>query len=206
MATYRQLLRELADENYGYITTGDAAELGVPAVELRKLAARGALRHVRRGVYRFADARRTERDVYAEAVVRVGPDAYLIGDAVLGLLGLAMVEPKRIKVGVPRRTRPKDPGFVDVVQRDVPPERLTTYEGIRATTVAQALMDARTTVMTERLLDALAEAKRDGLVPPAEAARLRRSLTSPVRRRAASGRKAGSAQVERRAGREKVSA
>ncbi len=185
--TYRQQLRELAAENYGYVTTEDAAGLGVPAVELRKLASRGALRHVRRGVYRFADARRTERDAYAEAVVRVGPDAYLIGDAVLGLLGLAMVEPKRIKVGVPRRTRHKRPGFVDIVQRDVPPELLTTYKGIRATTVAQALMDSRATVMKERLLDALTQAKRDGLIHADEAARLRRRLNARTARSALAG-------------------
>ncbi len=206
MATYRQQLRELADENHGYITTGDATELGVPAVELRKLAARGALRHVSRGVYRFADARRTERDAYAEAVVRVGPDAYLIGDAVLGLLGLAMVEPKRIKVGVPRRIRQKDPGFVDIVRRDVPPELLTTYEGIRATTVAQALMDARTSVMTERLLDALAEAKRAGLISTAEAARLRRKLRRPAGRQAPGDPGRDGTQADSVAGRAKAGA
>ena len=178
MATYRQVLRELADENYGYITTREAAELGVPAVELRKLAARGALRHVRRGAYRFEDARRTEYDAYAEAVVRGGEGAYLMGDAVLGLLGLAMVEPKRIKVGVPRRTRQKDPGFVDVVQRDLPREVLTTYAGIWSTTVAQALLDSRETVMTERLLDALKAARRAGLVDRGEATRVRKLLTT----------------------------
>ena len=67
----------------GYFTTLATAEIGVPPVELRNLAARGALRHVRRGVYRFEDARRTERDAFAEAVVRVGKDAYLTHDTVL---------------------------------------------------------------------------------------------------------------------------
>jgi len=181
--TYRQQLRELADENYGYVSTRDAADLGVPAVELRKLAARGALRQVRRGLYRFTDARRTRYDAYAEAVARTGRDAYLIGDAVLALLGLAMVEPRRIKVATPHRTRPKDPGFVDVIQRALPPELITTYEGIRATTVAQAILDSQGTVMTERLLDALSEARRAGLVDAGEAARVRRRLTAAQKRR-----------------------
>ena len=176
--SYRQQLRELADENYGYITTREAADLGIPAVELRKLAARGALRHVRRGLYRFVDARRTQYDAYAEAVARTGEDAYLTGDAVLALLGLAMVEPRRIKVATPRRTRPKDPGFVDVIQRDFPAELITTYEGIRSTTVTQAILDSRGTVLTERLLDALTEARHAGLVDPGETARVRRSLTA----------------------------
>lgn len=178
MVTYRQQLRELAEENFGYVTTRDAADLGVPAVELRKLAARGALQHVRRGVYRFTDARRTHRDAYAEAVVRTGEEAYLMGEAVLGLLGLAMVEPRRITVATPRRTRVKDPGFVDVVRRDLPAELITTYEGIRATTVGQAILDSRGTVLTERLLDALTEARRAGLIDPKEAVRVRRRLTA----------------------------
>lgn len=176
--TYRQQLRELANESYGYITTRDAADLDIPAVELRKLAARGALQHVSRGVYRFADARRTHRDAYAEAVIRTGDDAYLTADAVLGLLGLAMVEPQRIKVATPRRTRPKDPGFVEIIQRQLPPERITTYKGIRATTVGQAILDSQGTIMTERLLDALAEARRTGLIDPREAARIRRRLAA----------------------------
>ncbi|MBK8074509.1 MAG: type IV toxin-antitoxin system AbiEi family antitoxin domain-containing protein [Kineosporiaceae bacterium] len=180
--TYRQQLRELANESYGYITTRDAADLDIPAVELRKLAARGALQHVSRGVYRFTDARRTHRDAYAEAVIRTGEDAYLTADAVLGLLGLAMVEPQRIKVATPRRTRPKDPGFVEIVQRQLPPEHITTYRGIRATTVGQAILDSQGTVMTERLLDALTEARHAGLIDPREAARIRRHLTATTRK------------------------
>lgn len=38
--TYRQVVREIALDNYGYVTTKDAAEAGVPAVELPKLATR----------------------------------------------------------------------------------------------------------------------------------------------------------------------
>ncbi len=192
--TYRQQLREIADENYGYVTTRDAADLGIPTVELRKLAARGALQHVRRGVYRFTDARRTQRDAYAEAVIRTGDDAYLIGDAVLALLGLAMVEPKRIKVATPRRTRPKDPGFVDIVQRALPPELITTYEGIRSTTVGQAILDSRGTVMTERLLAALTEARHAGLIDPREATRVRRRLTAVAPSRNVPSRRPHAAQ------------
>ena len=40
---YRQTVREIALDQYGYVTTRDAADAGVPVVELRKLAARGAL-------------------------------------------------------------------------------------------------------------------------------------------------------------------
>ena len=38
---YRDIVREIALDQYGYVTTKQAAEAGVPAVELPKLAARG---------------------------------------------------------------------------------------------------------------------------------------------------------------------
>ncbi|MDQ2707390.1 MAG: type IV toxin-antitoxin system AbiEi family antitoxin domain-containing protein [Actinomycetota bacterium] len=44
--TYRQQLRELAFDTHGVVTTRDAQAAVVPAVELRKLAARGALAHL----------------------------------------------------------------------------------------------------------------------------------------------------------------
>ena len=70
--TYRRRVRERALDQYGYVTTEDAADLGVPPVELRKLAARGGLEHVAYGLYRFDDVRPTPRDEFMEAVLRVG--------------------------------------------------------------------------------------------------------------------------------------
>lgn len=181
--TYRRTLREIAEEQYGYITTKDAHDLGVPAVELRKLAQRGALENIARGLYRFTDARSTSKDLYAEAVLRVGPDAHLDGEAVLALHGLALVEPKRITVATPHRVRIADPGFVEIVQRHAPAEEVTEYDGIPATRVWKALIDAHTTVMTERLRTALTLAIRRDLVTPLEARRVRRALSAPVRER-----------------------
>ena len=47
--SYRSTLREFAQEQHGYVTTRDARALGVPPIELRKLAGRGALTNVARG-------------------------------------------------------------------------------------------------------------------------------------------------------------
>lgn len=40
---------------YGYVTAADARTLGIPMVELGKLAARGQIHHVAYGLYRFDD-------------------------------------------------------------------------------------------------------------------------------------------------------
>src|SRR3954464_4863876 len=119
--TYRRRLRERALDQYGYVTTRDARELGVPPVELRKLSQRGGLEHVAHGLYRFDDIPHTGRDQFMEAVLRVGPDAFLVGDAVLALHDLALVNPRAIRVATPHRERHRLPDFLKVERRDVPP-------------------------------------------------------------------------------------
>jgi predicted transcriptional regulator of viral defense system len=59
--TYRRRLFRRALDQYGFVTTQDAADLGVPAVELRKLAGTGGIEHISYGLYRFDDVPRTRR-------------------------------------------------------------------------------------------------------------------------------------------------
>lgn len=167
--TYRRRLFDRALDQYGYVTTPDAAEVGVPPVELRKLAGRGGLEHVAYGLYRFDDVPRTGRDEYMEAVLRVGRDAYLTHDAVLALHDLGLVNPRRIRVGTPHRVRARMPEHIEVVQRHLEPAELTAYEGIPSATVARALLDCRGILMGDRLTDAAREAARQGLLRRSEA-------------------------------------
>jgi predicted transcriptional regulator of viral defense system len=171
--TYRELVRKHALEQYGYITTAEAEGLAVPPVELRKLAARGALTHIGHGLYRLVDVPGNDLDEFAEAVFRVGADAYLTHDAVLAFHGLGLVNPRRIRVGTPHRVRTKLPESIVVVHRQLPPDALTAYEGIPSTTVAQAILDCRGLMMQDRLRDAVTQARKEGLLTRAEASRLR---------------------------------
>jgi predicted transcriptional regulator of viral defense system len=174
--TYREQLREVAEERYGYVTTRDLGELKIPPVELRKLAARGKLEHVRRGVYRFPDTRPTERDEFMAAVMCVGDGAFLTHDAVLALHGLGLVNPKKIRVATPHRIRHKIPNFVEVHQRTLPANEVEVFEAIPTTRVARAIIDSCGLVMTERLKEALAVARRQGLVTRKEAIQVRKAL------------------------------
>lgn len=162
--TYRRRLYQRAVDQYGYITTRDAANLGVPPVELRKIAARGGLTHVGRGVFRFDDIPRTGLEPFMEAVLRVGDDAYLTADAVLAMHGLALANPRRIRVGTPRRVRAGLPPTIEVLRQRVDPEDLTEHEGIPMTTVAKAITDARDVIMRDRLVEAAREAVQRGLM------------------------------------------
>ncbi len=173
--TYRDELREIAFDHYGLVTTKDAESAGVPPVELRKLASRGALERRGYGVYRYVNAPVTDRDQFAEAVLLAGDGAYLTHDAVLAFHRLALVNPRRIKVAAPRRVRAALPGYIELIKRELPAGAITEYEGVRSTTVRQALADCRDLVMPHRLAEATSEARVRGLITSDEARRLHRN-------------------------------
>lgn len=174
-AKYRDIVREIALDHYGYVSTREAVKAGVPAVELPKLAARGGLDNVAYGLYRVPDIPPTRYDQFAEALLRAGERAYLHGESVLALFGLADVNPRRIKVAVPRRARPKLPSFVELTQvRDG--VRTTLYEGLAAQPVADALLQCRGRIPTERLLDATKQARSEGLLTTAEWQRVKKGI------------------------------
>lgn len=175
--TYRQIVRGIAIDSYGYVTTTQAVAAEVPAIELPKLAARGGLDHVAYGLYRVPDLPSTAYDQFAEALLRVGEGAYLHGESVLALLGLADVNPRHIKVAVPRRARTSLPPFVELthVKADV---RTTLYEGLRAQSVADALLECRGRIEIGLLLEAGEQARKDGLLTTSEWQRVRKGLRS----------------------------
>ena len=84
--TYYDDLYEHAVDNYYLVTTDDANNLGIPPVELAKLAKRGRLQNLGRGLYRLTRYVPSEFDPYAIAVARVVGSAYLYGESVLALL------------------------------------------------------------------------------------------------------------------------
>lgn len=166
-AKYRDIIREIAFDHYGYVTTKDAADAGVPAVELPKLAARGGLTNVAYGLYRVPDIPPTRYDQFAEALLRVGEGAYLHGESVLALFGLADVNPRRIKVAVRRRARSKLPAFIELAQV-AGDARTMLYEGLESQSVADALLECRGRIELERLLVAAKQARVEGLLTTAE--------------------------------------
>ncbi|ACZ29493.1 hypothetical protein Xcel_0454 [Xylanimonas cellulosilytica DSM 15894] len=174
---YRDIVREVALDHFGYVTTRAAAAAGVPAVELPKLAARGGLENVAYGLYRVPDIPPHPFDQFAEALLRVGDGAYLHGESVLALLGLADVNARRIKVATPRRARPTLPPFIEVT-RTRAGEDTTVYEGLESQCVADAILECRDQIETRRLNDAAKAAREQGLLTTHEWHRVRKELQS----------------------------
>lgn len=165
--TNRRRLREVALQQYGYFTTRDAARLSISLNALNALVQWGGITRTAYGVYRFDadDIPVTGREGYMEAVLAVGPGAFLYADAVLALHDLALVNPVRIRVGSARRVRKGTlPPTISIVRVHVPEEDLEVYEGIPCTTVARALLDCVGIVMTDRLIDAANDAAERGLL------------------------------------------
>lgn len=144
MIGYRRDLWELAAARHAVVTVAEAEDFGVPAVEVRKLAVRGALRGYGQGVYVHRDVPTTLLTQPTIAVALAGNGAFLHRESVLDLLGLGQFNPLRIRVATRRRVRRALPEWMALENRpDVPDEDLTQYEGIPATTVRRALTDMR---------------------------------------------------------------
>ena len=163
--SYRHDLWEIAAEQHGMVTILEAEDAGVPAVEVRKLAHRGALQAHGKGVYVHRDVPTTDLTQPATAVALAGNDAFLQREAVLDLLGIGHFNPHRIRVATRRRVRRTLPGWVSLEKRaDVPDEDLTQYEGIPATTARRALEDVRDRMPPERWITLVDQAYRRELI------------------------------------------
>jgi predicted transcriptional regulator of viral defense system len=165
---YREILRDVALDQYGYVTSTDARRLGIPVTELPKIAARGGLRRVGWGMYRFDDVPVTPHDEFMEAVLLGGAGAVLSHDAVLALHGLALANPRTIRVTTPRRVRRRLPDRVVLVHRKPDQGETTVYYGLPSTTVSRALVDCVPLIRRDRLIAAGDEALAEGLLTRSE--------------------------------------
>jgi hypothetical protein len=175
---YRTALYKVADEHHGYVTTALAQSAGVPPVEVRKLASRGGMTNIARGLYRVDGIDGGDHAAYAEAVLRVCDDAHLIGDSVLAFHELALVNPRHITVGTPRRVRRDLPAHIRLVHYRPEPADLTDYDGVPSVTVERAIRDSIGSVMPERLADAVRRATDEGLLRRSAADTLRHEIGS----------------------------
>ena len=174
--SYYDKIYEYTADNYGLITSNEAHSIGIPRVELAKLSKRGRLARLGHGVYKVMHYIPTPLDKYAEAVTLAGKNAYLYGESVLAMHGLALVNPAIIYVATKDRVRRNLPAYVNVtICKDRTP--IVSYEGIPSQSVYDAIMACRTSVMSERLFNAADEARKQGLITEKEAESARKGLS-----------------------------
>lgn len=169
---YRHDLWEVAASRNGVVSTAEAEDAGVPAVEVRKLAARGALRSYGQGVYTHVDVPVTRLTQPAVAVALGGVEAFLDRESVLDLLALGQFNPPKIRVGTRRRVRRTLPDWMNLEYRpDVPDVDLTRHDGVLGTTVRRALADMRQRMPPDRWEALVGQAVGRGLINAEEDAR-----------------------------------
>lgn len=173
--THYRTLYEIAADNYGLVTSAQAKEAGVSDKEMSAIAKRGRIQRVGRGVYRLTDYIPVENDIYAESVALVGEGAFLYGESVIAMHQLAATNPTRVFVATFKRVRRRLPEYIQVVVVK-PPVRCVWYEGIASQSVCDAIDVCRGQLMSERLLDALHNARRQGLLIEEDYLRLTKEL------------------------------
>ncbi len=104
---YAQLL-EVAQQQHGYVTSGDARALGVDPLRLQDLARCGLADHVAHGVYRIALVPTGPLDQYMEATLwSQAGRGVICGPSALDLHGLCDVNPTKIHLSLPATYRPR---------------------------------------------------------------------------------------------------
>jgi predicted transcriptional regulator of viral defense system len=94
-------LWEVAVDQYGYVTSKGARNLGINPIELGELAARWQIEHISYGVYRFAQLRITPLDSYMLATLWANGRGALSHDTALELHEVCAINPSKLHLTVP---------------------------------------------------------------------------------------------------------
>ncbi len=143
MTTTREVLRQEAVEQHGYISRAAALRAGVSPHALRLLVDRGRLERVAHGVYRDPTVPATGNDLLHLAVLWTGvEDACLSHETALAAFDLGDVNPDRIHVTVPAhhyRLRRRGGEAYEVHYENLDPEQVGWFDQIPTVTPATAI-------------------------------------------------------------------
>ena len=153
-----------AVDDFGLITSAEAAELGMSRAEMVQQEKLGKLVRVARGVYRMPIWPSQPQAPYAIAVKAAGEGAFLCGESVVALLGLAPTDPAKMRLASPRRCR-----------RNLGPG--VTLEGIACQPLPAAIAAASKTMGVDRAVEAASEALARGYITKEEEERIKEEIT-----------------------------
>ncbi len=175
----------LAEEHGGLLTSKEARAAGIQDSVLVRLAQRGRLERMTRGVYRIAHYPSDRLAQYREAVLWAkasqGPERIALShETALLLHGISDANPSRVNLTVPTsaRLRRKCPEWVAIHRANLSLQDIGEHEGLPVTTVSRSIMDVL--LATHRIdvaRQSVSDAVREGLLNSAEASRLRRSIS-----------------------------
>lgn len=160
-------LYEVALEQYGYVTTNDARDLGFGPTHLVDLARRGDVDRIAQGLYRFRAVPVTMRDQLMEAALWPRGLGVISHATALDLWELCDVNPAKVHVTVPKRERVRRqaPPAYAVHVRDLDPRDVTQTQGIAVVAVRRAILDGIDAGLGGHLIDqAIETAEQQGML------------------------------------------
>lgn len=163
MPTIREQITNYALDRDGLFTLDDAAALGIPAVELRKLAHRGKLTRIGRGVYRTQYSRFEPKSEFREALALVGPDAFLIGESALSVHDIGVFNPAQYQIATTKRIRRNLPKYISLYWvKDITTYEVIEYDHVKSQSPYSAIKQILRFTESERILDAIEDANQKG--------------------------------------------
>ncbi len=165
MPTIREQITNYALDRDGLFTLDDAAALGIPAVELRKLAHRGKLTRIGRGVYRTEYSRFEPKSAFREALALVGPEAFLIGESALSVHDIGVFNPGRIHIATTKRVRRNLPKTISLHWvKDKTTFDVMEYDHVKFQSPYSVIKEIFWFTESERILSAIEDAKEFGFL------------------------------------------
>lgn len=182
-------LYTLAEEHDGLLTSKEARGLGIQDSVLIRLAQRGRLERMNRGVYRIAHYPADRLAQYREAVLWIqasqGPERIALShETALLLYGISDVNPPQVHLTVPKsaRLRREHPAWIVIHRAELTPQEIGEHEGMPVTTVERSIMDVLSeTHRTEIARQAITDALREGLLNTTQAGDLRKLVSRAAR-------------------------
>ena len=148
-----KVLGDLTASQWGMVTTAQAAAHGVTRLRLSRLAEDGHLERIAYGIYRNTGAPSDRYDSLKAAWLSIDPrrtalerlsdkppDAVVSGATASYLLGLGDLVPEPYEFTVPKRRQTQRTELTFRV-RQLPPDALTSREGLPVTTPEQTIAD-----------------------------------------------------------------
>jgi predicted transcriptional regulator of viral defense system len=178
-------LYALAEERDGLLTSKDARAQGIRDSVLVRLAQRGRLERMSRGVYRIGNFPTDRLAQYREAVLWAqashGPENVALShETALLLYGISDLNPARVHLTVPRsaRMRREHPEWVVIHRADLTPQEIGQHEGVPVTSIERSVMDVFSTTHRQDIArQAITDALREGLLNTSQAGRLRKRVS-----------------------------
>ena len=164
--THLAKLYAIAEGQAGYVTTAQAATVGVDRRRLAYFAHVGRLQRIRPGVYRLTQFPHSRHEDLVIAWLTTGPGSVISHESALLLYELSDVLPETIHVTVSPTTSRRHPGL-RLHTNQIGPADYTQHEGLPVTTVPRTIADvALAGLSDEFVMQAAREAVRLGLVSP----------------------------------------